>query len=398
MKQPVQATGNVTLGALCAAALIGLLPAVTASAQDAEIEYSDADDLTVGTDDAFGYDQAPALRGGVKVSARSGPMGQDTYIVQEGDTLFSITERFYGDPMEWPKVWSFNQHVTNPHWIYPSTVIRLRDDAPAVENVAQPAASGTRASGPKKPLFSRVTNVDRLVLREQGYIDRDALKSAGEIAASFEDHMMMSPQEQVYVRFDKERGQAPSGELTIFRVADKPDDRAHHDSGVLVQIYGTVRIDSYDRQRKLARATIVEALDPIERGLKVAEVPRNFWLVPPKRNARQLVTKVVASLRPRQLLASQQLIFVAVGRDKGVEAGNRLFVTREGDSWRRELPKQAAEMGAAVELPKEPSGYPHEVIAEGRVVSVRPKSAAVWLTRAIRAAQVGDRVEMRMGY
>lgn len=47
------------------------------------------------------------------------------YIVQEGDTLWDISQRFYGDPFLWPRLWQHNQYVNNPHLIYPGDRIRL---------------------------------------------------------------------------------------------------------------------------------------------------------------------------------------------------------------------------------------------------------------------------------
>jgi hypothetical protein len=41
------------------------------------------------------------------------------YIVQTGDTLWSLAQRFYGDPHLWPQLWEQNQYILDSHWIYP---------------------------------------------------------------------------------------------------------------------------------------------------------------------------------------------------------------------------------------------------------------------------------------
>lgn len=51
----------------------------------------------------------------------------DSYTIQQGDTLWDICARMLGDPFFWPKLWTFNQYITNPHWIYPGNVLSFRE-------------------------------------------------------------------------------------------------------------------------------------------------------------------------------------------------------------------------------------------------------------------------------
>ena len=51
-----------------------------------------------------------------------------TYVVQKGDTLWDITERFFKDPFFWPNLWSKNPFVGNPHFIYPGQKLHIYPD------------------------------------------------------------------------------------------------------------------------------------------------------------------------------------------------------------------------------------------------------------------------------
>lgn len=56
--------------------------------------------------------------------AASSQQQQRQYVVQKGDTLWSISKILFGDPTFWPKLWSLNkQGILNPHFISPNTII-----------------------------------------------------------------------------------------------------------------------------------------------------------------------------------------------------------------------------------------------------------------------------------
>jgi hypothetical protein len=45
----------------------------------------------------------------------------DIYIIQDGDTLWDIASLNMGNPYYWARLWSINNYITNPHWIYPGS-------------------------------------------------------------------------------------------------------------------------------------------------------------------------------------------------------------------------------------------------------------------------------------
>ncbi len=47
----------------------------------------------------------------------------ENYVIRKKDTLSELSEVFFGTPNYWPKIWSVNSYIGNPHLIYPGNSI-----------------------------------------------------------------------------------------------------------------------------------------------------------------------------------------------------------------------------------------------------------------------------------
>jgi hypothetical protein len=312
----------------------------------------------------------------------------ETHAVKEGDTLWDITQAYYGDPYRWPQVWSYNPSITNPHWIYPDSEVRLR---PGDDQVVKTAPRGFHYSRER----SRAGHA--VYMAEYGFLNKDALKDSGVIIAANEEHMMMVETDNVYVRFRKEVTPEIGRVYTVFRTMQEYE-REPGEKGELIRIIGEVLLDDYDKRRDIGRATVVNSLDGLERGFRLAPLERKFYWVDVVPAERSLRATVIASLYPRKLPSTNQIVFVDVGEQQGIVTGNRFYIVRQGDEWRRSAEgKIGREIETTVPLPDPPEHYPWEVVAIGRAVNVQPQTTAILLERATRAVRMGDRAELRQG-
>lgn len=53
------------------------------------------------------------------------PSAPDRYVVQKGDTLWALAQKYLHDPWYWPEIWDANPQVQNPHLIYPGDILSL---------------------------------------------------------------------------------------------------------------------------------------------------------------------------------------------------------------------------------------------------------------------------------
>jgi hypothetical protein len=342
----------------------------------------------------------------------------DRHQVVDGETLSTLAERYLGNGDAWPKLWSYNPEVTNPHWIYPGLVLKLKEGvtggSEADQALEKASAAGLGSPGTLRFAERRKLNAgpDAIVIGEEVYLDRDALAQAARIVGSSEDHLMLAPSDEVYLKFKSDDAAPANGkELTVFLRQHKTElagragkFRIHsypaNSPGEVVRVVGALRVLAYDRERHIARALVTEAFDPIERGYEVADVPHRLAAVPPRKNAQSAKMRIVAATRALSTLGSGQLVFLDKGGKHGLQVGNRLQVVRQGDTWRQNLTFREDLSGAERPdpAPLATSAYPPEDVAELRVLYVRPESATCLITSTTVELNPGEHVEMRAGY
>jgi LysM domain len=365
-----------------------------------------------------GFDLGGSSRGGGIVYGGKGASGilgpqrplevPAIHVVRKGDTLWDLSDAYYSNPWGWPKVWSYNPQIVNPHWIYPGDQIRLRNpNDPGAQRSEQLAGAATAPTSAASRLSgkTRAVPLTTVFLRDHGFLGDPQRDVWGEVVGSAEDQMLLSNGNHVYVMTRPGVALSPGQMLTVFAPVRKADDveGARKPPGEVVAVKGTLKIDQFNPQTRIARGEIVESLDVIERGFRVGPVGRQFDIVPPKPASRDVQARVLSSVHPHRVMGQFQVVFLDHGSEDGFEPGTRVFVLRQGDSWRGTLNagnsmlkyRIKVDSSKAADVERTPVSdddkpFPSEVVAELRVLRAEKYSALAIVLESRREVEPGD--------
>jgi hypothetical protein len=338
----------------------------------------------------------------------------DIHLVRHGDTLWDLCNHYYQNPWAWPKVWSYNPQITNPHWIYPGDQVRLTS---ATGGASPLSLAGNRKSstiGGAGALVNRrpMVGKDTIFLRDQGYLGDPSRDVWGELIGSDEEQMMLAAGNHVVLQLRPGVTLAKGQELTVFNSVRQPEKvvGARKLPGEIVAVRGTVRVIDFNPDTRMARALLTESVDVVERGAKIGPVGRRFDVVPAQKTNARVAARVLTSIYPNVYIAGDQIAFLDRGSDDGLNQGSRLFVIRKGDSWQASLttsaPMQRRRM--LINSPEEAGDedtptrsdtdrFPEDTIAELRVLRTEKYSSIALVTASKRELVSGDLAVTRPG-
>ena len=349
------------------------------------------------------------------------------YTVQKGDTLWDLSQKFLNNPWYWPKIWSLNPGIENPHWIYPGRQLRIVPgeggaQAPAqveAQADAAPAQAGeteTRVpvGSPDLEVVKRNSRESRasnntvsvsgnlsftpppyVMVRATGLVSPDELKNAGSLAASFEEKEMLSSFDTAYVRYKAPNAPVRVGDkLLIFRPdGDIVHPLTHRKLASETKTVAIAKVLSI--KGDLATVSIGQVWEEIGRGDLVRPWSPQEKRVAPHPNKADVSGVLVAAVNPGlTTFGEYNEVFLDKGSADGVEEGNTFAVVRKGDGLSNELVTKSMAEGEGGKLAQKQK-TPDENVGLLLVVATKEHLSTAIVIKSVRELQAGDLVEMR---
>lgn len=322
---------------------------------------------------------------GYYVGGDSGPIYNDNravyqgptpelHVVRKGDTLWDICYYYFNDPWQWPKIWSYNPQITNPHWIYPGDLVRLlpRGVFTTEQKVTQPDVT---------PPPQKRTDV---TLKQVAFVEQSDLDKSITVDGSVDEKTLLGDGDSVYLSYPENHPPQVGQKYSIYKPGN-PVKNGNSTYGSYVQILGELEVVSV-KQDKRARGVILDANQEIERGAKVGPLVTTFKSVPPKAPEADVQGSIIAMITKDQLIGQGEVIMVDLGKSSGVEVGNRMFVVRRGDA----LPPNTE-----LRVGQDDRRFPARALGEVVIVEVGDKVSVGLVTLAVQEMGVGDLVMMQ---
>ncbi len=353
---------------------------------------SDEDELDDGMTEG-GATIAPERRTPSSTGKASAPGTQHT--VEKGDTLWDLSQKFLGSPWYWPKVWSYNPEIANPHWIYPGNEVRFfaqGEEVPTQVEVGEPQQSidegeyyDDKVSVHGQIGFRPKNSVSVAV---PGFVTSSDVEETGKIVGSFSEAAMLAYPDKMYVKFGKKAPRLGETYVVFRSEGELMHPITQRPVGYYTAVLAEVKVMRVDGDNN-ATVQFVKQYDEVRRGDLLGPMGEPIVrAVAPRPNQKEVKdARLVADVRRYpSILGEHQLAVMDKGSDDGVKVGNTFTF------WRRHDP-------ITQEALLQPTLIDDHVAAEdiGQCVAfeVKARVSICLVTRSIRDLVRGDRAEIR---
>jgi hypothetical protein len=320
--------------------------------------------------------------------------GERYTVIERGDTLWDLSQRYLGSPYLWPQIWSANPYVKDAHWIYPGdplvfpklALVSPEAGAPTgadtgTEEEAGPGGEQEGAAGEAASVLYPVSEETTIQCAQYVVPEREdeglyvvgSEQGADKVALAERDFLYLSRGSNGGVKsgdvYSLHHATYPvrhpvTGKKLGFKVETTGWGRVvlvTEDSATLVVEQACADIHAGDYLRPFEKANVPLAL----------RRPISDRLTPPSGKASGYVVDIAENA---DIAGTNGVVTIDLGSQAGIAPGNLLSIYR-------------------VMYPSLPT--PRNSVGELAVLTVRDTTATAKIVSSRDAIMAGDQVELR---
>ena len=321
-------------------------------------------------------------------------LSKKDYVVQPGDTLWSIANHFLKDPYYWPEIWYANPEIDNPHRIYPGdhiSIVFVGDRPrltvglrPHIRYESLPPVVSALPLDKLRPYLSHDQVLDGEDLEAAPYVlaNREgSIHTSGGDIAYVRPPLPSEPLRYAVVEQGKELIDSRTGELLGHRAIYKGEAnlQATGDPST-IQLNDVVReVQEGDRLVEMTE----EAFDrDVQPQIPAFAIDASIILLP------DAITQV----------GNNQVIVIDRGAEAGVQPGDLLKISKRGAvvTDRFAPRKEGDEVKRLADLEGPAVALPDYPIGTAMVFRVYDRVSYALVAKAVKPVHTGDRVHTPM--
>lgn len=314
------------------------------------------------------------------------------YVVQYGDSLWSIASRYLKNSWEWKELWRANPHIQNPNRLYPGAVLIL--DSYQNRPYIRVLSNGTIKLSPR----IRPQAVDEAIppiplgeirpfLDESLILDEDVLRRAPYIIAFMGEHILGGQGDEVYVKGLHPSPEMPPGTTIAYSVfrggKNYVDPRTKELLGYKANLVGYGELIAGGEPATMLLTSIREGIKKQDKVL-INNSPEFDMYFEPKTPIGKVYGYIIempnGMLGGNSQIAVGGVVVINLGARSGIEAGDVL-----GIYGKKRIIQDPKNHLISIKLPP-------ERIGEAMVFRAFSKTSFALVVRSTRAIYLMDRV------
>lgn len=348
--------------------------------------------------DGFGKGQAaPGTQSGAQTGALTA--GQSSHDVVKGDTMWDLSGKYWSNKFSWPKMWSYNPQVRNPHWIFPGQKLFLSepDQAAQGENVREvqltveklvpekmaevakaPASGEAKKAAEEKAAQAaedkKKASVKVVPDRAQDYLAVERPARLGTLGNEQATKLFTAKNEEMEFRPASSGAVKVGDRLTIF---DDTREITHPTTGAVigrqVKVLGDMVVTRIGENTAWGR--VLTSYDVIEDGFGLMAYREPITYVEKASSGSKVDGVVLAGKQEMTLFTNEDAIFLDKGKDDGIVVGS--------------IVNLAYPVG-----PFAAEGYTENLdrpMARAIILSAQSKTSTAWVLDSAKAVEAGFR-------